>query len=216
MAYRWIEFVAQFRDWGPIMHMNCSRSAAAAAWLVLSVLPALAGPRDEVLEVLGRCASIADAQQRLACYDAAAPRLKQALATPPTSLDHPPTQAEQESWFGFDFGDLFGGGSSTPTTPEQFGKERTEQAQATRAAEEQREIDSISAGVTEVSYTPFGKFIVFLDNGQVWRQVEGDADRTRFKSNPRDNRVTIERGALGSYNLTMNGSGKVYKITRVK
>jgi hypothetical protein len=183
---------------------------------MLSVIPASAGPRDDVLEALGRCTGIADPQARLACYDAAAPRLKQALAAPPTSLDHPPTKAEQESWFGFDLGDLLGGGSNAPTTPEQFGKERTDQAQAARAAEEQREIDSISAGVTEVAYTPFGQFIVFLDNGQVWRQLQGDADRARFKSNARDNRVTISHGALGSYNLTMNGSGKVYKVTRVK
>ena len=93
-------------------------------------VPAWAGPRDDVLEALGRCTAIADAQARLACYDMAAPRLKQALATPPASLDHPPTKAEQESWFGFDLGDLLGGGSSAPATPEQFGKERTNEAKA--------------------------------------------------------------------------------------
>jgi len=201
---------------GWIMRINCRRTAAAATWLVFSNIPVWAGSRDEVLEALGRCAGVADARVRLACYDAAAPGLKQALGTPPSSLDHPPTKAEQESWFGFDLGDLFGGGSSAPSTPEQFGKERTERAQAARAAEEQREIDSISAGVTEFAYTPFGQFIVFLDNGQVWRQLQGDADRAHFKSNARDNRVTVSRGALGSYNLSINGSGKIYKVTRVK
>jgi len=201
---------------GWIMRMNCRWTAVVAAWLMLSNISAGAGPRDDALEALGHCASIADAQARLACYDAAAPRLKQALGTPPTTLDHPPTKAEQESWFGFDLGELFGGGSSAPTTPAQFGKERTEEAQAARAVEEQHEIDSISAGVTEFAYTPFGQFIVFLDNGQVWRQLQGDADRARFKSNARDNRVTISRGALGSFNLSINGSGKIYKVTRVK
>jgi hypothetical protein len=201
---------------GGIMRMECHRTAVIVAWLILSNVAAWAGPRDDALEAVGRCAGVTDAQARLACYDAAAPRLKQALGTPPTSLDHAPTKAEQESWFGFDLGDLFGGGSSAPSTPEQFGKERTVEAQAERAVEEQRGIDSISAGVTEFAYTPFGQFIVFLDNGQVWRQLQGDADRAHFKSNARDNRVTVSRGALGSYNLSINGSGKIYKVTRVK
>src|SRR3954452_7881733 len=174
---------------------------------------AAASPRDDVLQAMGRCAAITDSPGRLACYDALAPRLRDALATPPPSLDHEPTKAEQESWFGFNVGDLFGGGSSHAATPEQFGKERTAKAHTARETEE---IESISAQVTDVSFTPFGQFIVFLKNGQVWRQLQGDADRARFKSNPADNTVTISHGALGSYNLKLNGSDKVFKVTRLK
>ena len=47
---------------------------------------ALASARDDVLEAMGRCATIADGQARLACYDKIAPRLRDALATPPTIL----------------------------------------------------------------------------------------------------------------------------------
>ena len=181
--------------------------------LIFVTTGSLASERDTVLEAMGRCAAIADGQQRLACYDKVAPRLKQALATPPTSLDHEPTKSEQESWFGFDIGDLFGGGSAAPTTPEQFGKERTQEHKEVR---EREEIDSISAGVTEVAFTPFGQFIVFLDNGQVWRQLQGEPERAHFRSNAKENRITISRGALGSYNLKLNDSVKIYKVTRVK
>lgn len=173
---------------------------------------ATAGSREDVLEAMGRCAAIADNAARLKCYDAVAPQLRTALATPPATLDHPPTKTEQESWFGFNIGDLFGGGSNA-TTPDQFGRERTEQAQAQR---EQLEIDSITEAVSEVSYTADGKFIVFLKNGQVWRQLQGDADHARFKTPAQANQVTISHGGLGSYNLTMNGSAKLYKVTRVK
>jgi hypothetical protein len=194
--------------------MNGSHIPLLAAAIVMAIAaPAAAGPRDDVLEAMGRCTAIPDAQARLACYDAAAPKLKEALAKPPASLDHEPTKEEQESWFGFDVGSLFGGGSSQPTTPEQFGKERTADAQVTRQTEE---IDSISAGLTEVSFTPFGEFIVFLDNGQVWRQLQGDGDRAHFNKNPKDNRVTISHGSLGSYNLTINDSNKLFKVTRIK
>ena len=185
----------------------------ALVWPLVCGGEALASARDDVLEAMGRCAAIADGQARLACYDRIAPRLKDALATPPTILDHEPTKEEQQSWFGFDIGELFGGGSSTPTTPEQFGKERTAEQQAIR---EREEIDSISAGVTDVSFTPFGQFIVFLDNGQVWRQLQGEAERAHFKSNTKENKVMISRGAIGSYNLQLNDSVKFYKVTRVK
>lgn len=174
---------------------------------------ALASARDDVLEAMGQCAAIGDSAARLACYDKLAPRLKDALATPPTALDHEPTKAEQESWFGFDIGDLFGGGSSVATTPEQFGKERTAEHQAIR---EREEIDSISAGVSDVAFTPFGQFIVFLDNGQVWRQLQGEPERAHFLSDTKENKVTISRGAIGSYNLKLNDSVKIYKVTRVK
>ena len=194
--------------------MNSRRIASVFGFvLVLLGGPASAASRDDVLEALGRCAAVAESNARLACYDALAPRLKDALATPPASLGHEPTKQEQESWFGFDIGSLFGGGSAQPTTAEQFGKERTVAAQATR---EREEIDSISAGVTEVAFTPVAQFIVFLDNGQVWRQLQGDSDRAHFRSNPKDNKVTISRGALGSYNLAINGSDRIFKVTRVK
>ena len=179
--------------------------------------PANAGARDDVVAGLARCSTIADDKARLACYDALAPRAKDAMATPPASLDHEPTKEEQESWFGFNFDNLFGGGVTEPTTPEQFGKERTAEAQAKREEAIKTEaIDSITDKVTEVAFTPFGRFVVFLKNGQVWRQIEGDTDRARFLPVTTDNVVTISRGSLGSYNLQINDSNQIYKVTRVK
>jgi hypothetical protein len=202
--------------------MNFRLSAFAFATLA-AVSPTLAAPPpetvppQEILEAIGRCAGVADNQSRLACYDALAPRVKDALAAPPSSLpgNRAPTAEEQRSWFGFDLGSLFGSSPAQQTTPQQFGSDRLP---ATKAQEETAAAagDSISAGVSEVSYTPFGRFIVFLDNGQVWRQIEGDADRAIFKKPARDNKVTISRGFIGSYNLTINDSDKLFKVTRVK
>ncbi|SRR5579885_3024842 len=196
--------------------MNWRAFTLASATLVfIGLSTAQAGPRDDVLEAMGRCAALADNTARLACYDALAPQLKTALSTPPATLDHPPTQQEQESWFGFDIGDLFGTSQRTQTTPQQFGSDRLPQTQAAIETAQQQ-VDSISAGVTDYSFTPFGKFIVFLDNGQVWRQIEGDSEHAHFARDPKNNHVTISRGFMGSYNLTINDSSKVYKVTRVK
>jgi hypothetical protein len=176
-----------------------------------------AASRDDVLEALGRCAVVPDDKARLACYDALAPLLKRALSTPPLELPggRPPTKDEEESWFGFDLSGLFGSSPGQQTTPQQFGSEHLPETQAKEDVAA-HEVESIAAGVTEYAYTPFGKFIVFLDNGQVWRQAEGDADHAIFHKIAKDNRVTISRGALGSYNLKVNDSDKIFKVDRAK
>src|SRR5438067_576582 len=189
---------------------------AAASPVRAAQPPTPVSPQD-VLEAVGRCASILEKEARLTCYDALAPRVRDALAAPPTSLpgSRAPTVEEQRSWFGFDLGSLFGSGPAQQTTAEQFGGDRLAAAHAkeeTAAAE----VASITAGVTDVAYTPFGRFIVFLDNGQVWRQIEGDADHATFKKPPKYNKVLINRGFIGSYNLVINDSAKLYKVTRVK
>jgi len=184
-------------------------------------LPAFAAPPppgiapQDVLEAVSRCTGVADKDARLACYDALAPRVKDALAAPPPTLNRTPTAEEQSSWFGFDLSGLFGSSPSQQTTPQQFGSDKLPSTQAQVAAQE-AEVESITAAVTEVSYNPLGKFIVFLDNGQIWRQIEGDADHADFRRPAKDNKVTISRGFIGSYNLTINDSVKTFKVTRVK
>ncbi len=192
--------------------------------LALASAPVFAGTRDDVLEAMGKCAALTDDKARLSCYDAVAPRLRDALNTPPAALDHTPTEDEQKSWFGFNIGDIFGSSTAPAkqTTPQQFGADKipappppavsaTASTATTAAPAEPQEIDSITAGVTEYSFNPFGKFIVFLDNGQVWKET--DSDPAHFRSG---DSVTIERGLLGSYNLHINDSSKVFKVTRVK
>ncbi|MGH6889091.1 MAG: hypothetical protein ACREHF_07845 [Rhizomicrobium sp.] len=193
------------------------RIRAFALFVLALPLPAMGAPAaQDVLEAMGHCAGIADSGARLSCYDALAPRLRDVLATPPAALPagRTPTEEEQRSWFGFDLGDLFGTGPAEQTSPAQFGANTLP---ATHAKEEQAgaEVDSVTAGVSDVAYTPFGKFIVFLDNGQVWRQIEGDADHAIFPKSGKTS-VTIRRGFIGSYNLTIGDSNRLYKVTRVK
>jgi hypothetical protein len=194
-------------------------SAVAAAFFAV---PALAQDRQEVLEALGKCANLTDDKARLACYDTLAPRVKDALNSPPSAVasSGPPTKEEQESWFGFNIGNLFGSAPAQQTTPQQFGSDKLPKVEPApgeaTASTPPPELDSITAGVTEYAYNPFGKFIVFLDNGQVWSQLQGDSEYAHFSKNAKDNKVTIERGFIGSYNLTLNDSEKVYKVTRIK
>ena len=189
----------------------------AAVFPAFSAQPPAAVSPQDVLEAIGRCAAITDNARRLTCYDGLAPRVKDALAAPPEALpgNRAPTAEEQRSWFGFDLSGLFGASPSQQTTPAQFGSDRLPSVHAAEQAAA-AEVDSITAGVADVAFTPFGRFIVFLDNGQVWRQIEGDTDRAVFRKPAKDNKITIARGFIGSYNLTLNDSDKLYKVTRVK
>lgn len=178
--------------------------------------PVHADPREDLLQAIGKCTTLTDDKARLACYDAAAPHLHDVLNVPPAAMSTPPTSEEQKSWFGFNLGSLFGSSSpASQTTPQQFGAERTPQTQQ-KVEQAQKEVDSISAGVTEYSFTFDKKFIVFLDNGQVWRQLQADTALAHFHHLATDNRVTIERGVMGSYNLTINDSEETFKVTRLK
>jgi hypothetical protein len=189
---------------------------AAVTCVLLVGLPvaARAETTAETLRALDQCAALADEHQRLGCFDQLGPQVKAALTRMGASAG-PPTAQEQKNWFGFDLGGLFGSSPAQQTTPEKFGSEALPaRPPAPGEAPPPETIDHISAKVTDFSYTPFGKFIIFLDNGQVWRQVEGDSDKAEFERS--GNTVSIERAALGSYALMINGSSKTYKVKRVK
>lgn len=205
--------------------MHLRGVAAAAALLVFSMAPASAGPRDDALDAVGKCAAVADDHARLACYDAAAAQVKSALANPEPQVAATPEQ--QRSWFGLP--DVFGGNGQAPqTTPQQFGSERLPPpppppAQPAPAGEtaaaapppEPQIVDSITANVTDFAYHLDGRFVVFLDNGQIWQQIQGDSDKARFKKDG-PNTVTISRAFLGSYALTINDLAASYKVKRIK
>lgn len=183
--------------------------------------PAFADSRDDVLAAIKKCSALTDDKTRLACYDALVRPAEEAFESRPAPQDlaRPPTQEEQQSWFGFDLSGLFDSEPPAPqTTPQQFGsdnipppKEKEDTAQA--AENSLKEVESITAAVEDFSYRLDGQFVVFLKNGQVWRQIEGDTDRARF---PKDAVVTISRGIFGSYNLEIAGRSMIYKVLRIK
>ncbi len=72
-------------------------------------------------------------------------------------------------------------------------------------------IQTLNIGVTKVSKTPFGKMIITLDNGQVWRQT----DKVRLKIESGQT-VSIERGMLGSFFMGTDEVTKRIRVKRVK
>ena len=201
--------------------MNIARVAALAAILIVPA-GAQAGPRDDLVAGMAKCAALADNTARLACYDALNPTVKAAEAEPPPVAAPPaPPAAPADSRAWYDPSRIFGVSPNQQTQPEQFGGEALSApppppgTPATPQNTPPPALDSITAAVTDYAFDPYDKFIVFLDNGQVWKQLESDTGvKARFVKGG-TNTVVISRGFIGSYNITIN-DGPSYKVRRVK
>jgi hypothetical protein len=154
----------------------------------------------DVLTEIAKCADIVDATDRLKCFDAAVPRAKSALAPP--AQEAPKSRSILE-WFGFSRP------QESATKAEDFGKPAPSPAPEERVTE-------ITAAVIEFARTPRGQSVFILDNGQVWRQIDGDSTVVFDPAPGTTMKVTIEHGALGSYNLTIEGRRSLIKVSRLR
>jgi hypothetical protein len=132
-----------------------------------------------------RCREIADAQKRLACYDAlplgttppAAP-----AAAAPSAAPAPTIMQSLVQRFGFE---------------------------QRRAREEPESITSTIPGLFE-GWGPRSR--IRLANGQVW-QITDDSSRWARVENPK---VTVRRGALGSFFLDIENINPAPRVRRVQ
>lgn len=136
-----------------------------------------------------------------------------AQARPPAPVAQAParqggTWYDPTSWFGKDQPE------KTSTNPTDFGAEALQQ-QKTAAAAEPARLEELTANVTAVVFNPLGRFTVTLANGQIWKQLDADTGTARFKNKGGDV-VTISRGALGSYNLVVEGRSAMFKVKRIQ
>jgi len=184
-------------------------SALLAGLLITA--PASAGPRDDVIGTLVKCADITDKAARLDCYDQAAPQLRAAAqaptAPPPTvaaqAAEPPPAPVSQQGGSFLSSLDPFG---DTPQGPS---------AQQMAFQPIGAEILPVTIGVADYAIAPNGSFSVTLDNGQIWRERNEHYEHPAFRSDAK-NVVVIERGMIGGYNLYLKGDGKPYKVLREK
>jgi hypothetical protein len=145
-----------------------------------------------------RCSDLFDDAQRLACYDAAfgkparpagaaaAPRAPVAAPAAPATTPAPTVRA-------------------APVAPPAAAPPAPVAPSAAPAAPAAK---NVSAGISEVARRADGRFVVTLNNGQVWSQLERDAAAEVAVGDE----VTVREGMLGSYFLTTRAGVR----TRVK
>ncbi len=208
----------------------------------IAVLSASSGaaPNEAIAFAIGQCSAEPDAKARLACYDGLAAQLKtgiplaptaapamtqapaapapvaQAPVAPPAQVAAVPPPATQggtwynpTSWFGKDTP------QRSSNNPADFGAEAVKNQQAAAGSAEPQPLEEIRSDIVSFAYAPNGKFIVTLANGQVWRQIDADSGTVRL-SNGKHYVATISRGALGSYNFTLDDGDMLHKVKRLK
>jgi len=127
-----------------------------------------------------RCRALNDDAERLRCYDTLFPRTS-APSAQSAPRDQPPQPPAQTS------------GQGSLDSNGMFGLTGAQE----RAAAGTKIVERISASVTELRHERDGRFVVYLDNGQVWRQIETDT----WSAPRQGERITIRRAAFGSYLL---------------
>lgn len=127
------------------------------------------------------CRSLVDNTARLACFDKATGEMGEATKSGDLlTLDRQQRQAVRRQAFGL------------PLTAMTI-FDRGEKA---------GEADRITATVASASQTPYGKWIIRLDDGAVWRQI----DDNNLQSDPhKGSKVVIKKGMLGSFFIDVDG-----------
>ena len=159
---------------------------------VLLAIALPAGAVDDAAVV--RCRAMTDNAQRLACYDGlpvaapSAPRAAAPVAAAPAAAPAAATPAPA---------------AASPSLLSRFGFESRAQPDELPA------VESHIPGQFE-GWGP--KSAIALANGQVW-QVIDDSARRVYKQNPK---VTVRRGALGSFFLDIEGVNPAPRVRRLQ
>jgi hypothetical protein len=163
---------------------------------------AAAGTREDVLSGAVRCGGITDDRKWLDCFYGSAQPMRSQLGLPPA----PPSQTV-----------LVPVVPASPGPPAATAPVATPQ-RATRGFWDRMLGGQVILAATQVSNYSFdgrGLFTITLANGEIWRQQD-DTQLARWKKPPTHYLVTITKGALNSYNLTITDESYIYKVWRLR
>jgi hypothetical protein len=143
---------------------------------------------SQIQQLLG-CRGIADAAQRLACFDRQVAAVNAAIASRDLVLiDRERARATSRSLFGFsvpDFGGIFGG--------------------------DENEVKEIESTVTAVRKNHEGGWMIKLADGSTWSQTDSS---TIAVAPRRGDKVLVKSGTFGSFFLRVNGQPGV-RVRRI-
>src|SRR5450432_987884 len=175
------------------------RFLCAAMGLALLAQPVLADTRDDVWALMQRCQVIQDDRAWLDCTYGAKQPMRAKLGLPPAPdyqqrlVSAPPPSADVPS-------------KNTPPAP--LPRRKASFFQILTGSAPPVAVSTLAS----IQIDKQGAFVVTLQNGQVWRQVDAEpGEKVRMRIGAK---VTVKPGALGSYNLQTDDSPHVYKVER--
>lgn len=164
-----------------------------AAMFAAVATPAAAQETEtpSVLRDVYGCADIADDAQRLACYDGAVGRLRQAETQGQVvAVDRQQAAEIRREAFGFSLPNL---GRLLP-----------------QLGDDEEAASAMEMVVERMTQNSTGRTRFVMANGQVWSQVEPTSVRN---VRPGD-AVTVRRASLGSYMLSSSRGGPAHRVRR--
>lgn len=221
------------------------RFVLAGSLLLLLAVPATARPRDEVMINVYRCAAQASTRVWLDCYYGAAQPQRAALGLAPAppaqvalvanapapgvpqdlavrdavivAASRCGSVAAERPWLDCYYAaanparSLLGlapvavPAPATALPPVRVGHDGLSDKQPIKG----------SGHMASYKFDSNGFFTVVLDNGEAWRQLDGDTTMAHWFRKPGSYVVTVTAGVLGSSNLRVQGEGRSYKVRRV-
>jgi hypothetical protein len=214
----------------------------AALMLAVTISTAAARPRDDVMGGAYRCAGIANSRQWLDCYYGVAQPVRAELGLPPAPQQQvalaaqPPvggvpqdlelrdgvlaeasrcyTVGGDREWLNCYYAaaqplraSLGLSPGPTPPPANNFGLPPKPALV--------REPSGTRVAMADYKFDQFGKFTVRLADGQIWRQMPSDTTLAHWEKPASSYTVDVKRGAFGSFNLSVEHVGGVYKVKRI-
>lgn len=166
------------------------------AGLALLAMPASA----QSLKSFTQCAAIVDDGKRLECYDKAASAVSPAIRAEVEQRQKLAAARAAEAAAAAE-------AAREAQERDRFGREGVRGFRGT-----DQEVTEIQSTVTEVLRDSGGKMIIVLDNGQMWRQIDGST----MASIRTGSTVTVKRGTLGSYRLAPEKGNRTFQVVRMR
>lgn len=164
----------------------------------LLLQPALADTRDEVWTAMERCQALQDDRTWLECTYGAKQPMRAKLGLPPAP-DY------QQRLVPAQTAPAPASASVRLPRPVVTAKPRTSFLPGSNAA------PITVSTLARVQYDNRGAFVITLDNGQVWRQVNVEEGKASLRMGTR---VSITPGVLWTYNLKSADDARSYKVER--
>lgn len=161
--------------------------------------PVRAADKDEAVSVppaiytdLVACKNIAEAEQRLACFDERVAALETAQANNQVVIaDREQVREARRGLFGLSLPriKLFDGDG-----------------------DEGDQIDQVEGKIASARASRGGKWVIKLEDGAVWQQT--DSPRSTSRKPKAGDTIAIKRGSLGSFVAKVN-DGRAFKVKRI-
>lgn len=167
--------------------------------------PAVGSP--EALNRVYACAEITDSAARLACYDAAVGNLRTAQNEGEfAAIDREQAVQVEREAFGFSLPSL-----PRLAFPRRHPEARDGASEAPSVVSDQG-IDALELTIERVVARGDGRATFIMTNGQRWEQIETE----RYSQVRPGGTVTIRRGAVGGFLMSVAAGGPAHRVRRVE